>query len=90
MARERELFLECLANSQAKALQYVFFAERKAGNVPNLDKAVARREIKGVAVIGAGTMGGGIAMNFPERGHTGGAAGNVARGVGSGYRRDTP
>ena len=64
MARERELFLECLSNSQAKALQYVFFAERKAGNVPNLDKAVARREIKGVAVIGAGTMGGGIAMNF--------------------------
>jgi 3-hydroxyacyl-CoA dehydrogenase len=64
MARERELFLECAANSQAKALQHVFFAERKAGNVPNLDKAVARREIKSVAVIGAGTMGGGIAMNF--------------------------
>jgi 3-hydroxyacyl-CoA dehydrogenase len=64
IARERELFLECLSNSQAKALQHVFFAERKAGNVPNLDKGVARRDIKGVAVIGAGTMGGGIAMNF--------------------------
>jgi 3-hydroxyacyl-CoA dehydrogenase len=64
LAREHELFLECQSGSQARALQYVFFAERKAGNVPNLDKAVARREIKGVAVIGAGTMGGGIAMNF--------------------------
>jgi 3-hydroxyacyl-CoA dehydrogenase len=64
IARERELFLECLSNSQAKALQHVFFAERKAGNVPNLDKGVARRDIKSVAVIGAGTMGGGIAMNF--------------------------
>lgn len=64
MARERELFLRCLSSSQAKALQYVFFAERRAGNVPNLDKGVVRREIKSVAVIGAGTMGGGIAMNF--------------------------
>jgi len=36
----------------------------KAGNVPNLDKGFGRREIKAVAVIGAGTMGGGIAMNF--------------------------
>jgi 3-hydroxyacyl-CoA dehydrogenase len=68
MAREHELFLQCLSSSQAKALQYVFFAERKAGNVPNLDKGVARREIKGVAVIGAGTMGGGIAMNFLNAG----------------------
>jgi 3-hydroxyacyl-CoA dehydrogenase len=64
LARERELFLQCLANSQAKALQHVFFAERKAGNVPNLDKGAQRRAIEGVAVIGAGTMGGGIAMNF--------------------------
>jgi 3-hydroxyacyl-CoA dehydrogenase len=64
MARERELFLECQANSQAKALQHVFFAERKAGNVPNLDKTLPRRDVTSVAVIGAGTMGGGIAMNF--------------------------
>jgi 3-hydroxyacyl-CoA dehydrogenase len=68
MARERELFLQCLANSQAKALQHMFFAERKAGNVPNLDNGVARRDIKSVAVIGAGTMGGGIAMNFLNAG----------------------
>jgi 3-hydroxyacyl-CoA dehydrogenase len=64
LARERELFMQCLSSSQAKALQHVFFAERKAANVPNLDKSVARRSITSVAVIGAGTMGGGIAMNF--------------------------
>src|ERR1700683_197166 len=64
MARERELFLQCAQNSQSKALQHVFFAERKASNVPNLDKNVAKRDIKSVAIIGAGTMGGGIAMNF--------------------------
>jgi 3-hydroxyacyl-CoA dehydrogenase len=64
IARERELFMQCMQNSQAKALQHVFFAERKVGNIPNLDKSVKPREIKKVAVIGAGTMGGGIAMNF--------------------------
>jgi 3-hydroxyacyl-CoA dehydrogenase len=64
MARERELFLRCAQNSQSKALQHVFFAERKAASVPNLDKNVKKREINSVAIIGAGTMGGGIAMNF--------------------------
>jgi 3-hydroxyacyl-CoA dehydrogenase len=64
MARERELFLQCAQNSQSKALQHVFFAERRAANVPNLDKNVTKRDIKSVAIIGAGTMGGGIAMNF--------------------------
>jgi 3-hydroxyacyl-CoA dehydrogenase len=64
MARERELFMQCAQNSQSKALQHVFFAERKAANVPNLDKNVTKRDIRSVALIGAGTMGGGIAMNF--------------------------
>ena len=64
LTRERELFLQCLHNSQSKALQHVFFAERRAANVPNLDKNVVKRDIKSVAIIGAGTMGGGIAMNF--------------------------
>jgi 3-hydroxyacyl-CoA dehydrogenase len=68
MARERELFLQCAQNSQSKALQHVFFAERKAASVPNLDKNVAKREVKSVALIGAGTMGGGIAMNFLNAG----------------------
>jgi 3-hydroxyacyl-CoA dehydrogenase len=64
MKRERELFVQCQQNSQAKALQHVFFAERKAANIPNLDKSTKPREIKTVGIIGAGTMGGGIAMNF--------------------------
>ena len=64
LARERELFVQCQQNSQAKALQHVFFAERKAANIPNLDKSIKPREIKSVGIIGAGTMGGGIAMNF--------------------------
>ena len=64
LARERELAIQCMQNSQAKALQHVFFAERKAANVPHLDKSVAKRDVKSVAIIGAGTMGGGIAMNF--------------------------
>jgi 3-hydroxyacyl-CoA dehydrogenase len=68
MTRERELFLQCAQNSQSKALQHVFFAERKAANVPNLDKNVTKREVKSVALIGAGTMGGGIAMNFLNAG----------------------
>jgi 3-hydroxyacyl-CoA dehydrogenase len=68
MARERELAIQCMQNSQAKALQHVFFAERKAANVPNLDKSVSKRAIKSVAIIGAGTMGGGIAMNFLNAG----------------------
>ncbi|HEX3950496.1 MAG TPA: 3-hydroxyacyl-CoA dehydrogenase NAD-binding domain-containing protein [Steroidobacteraceae bacterium] len=64
LKRERELFLQCAQNSQSKALQHVFFAERRAANVPNLDKNATKRDIKSVALIGAGTMGGGIAMNF--------------------------
>jgi 3-hydroxyacyl-CoA dehydrogenase len=68
MARERLLFTQCLQNSQSKALQHVFFAERKAASVPNLDKNFTKRDIKTVGIIGAGTMGGGIAMNFLNAG----------------------
>jgi 3-hydroxyacyl-CoA dehydrogenase len=64
LKRERELFVQCQQNPQAKALQHVFFAERKAANIPNLDKSVKPRDVKTVGIIGAGTMGGGIAMNF--------------------------
>src|SRR5687768_4178164 len=66
--RERELFMQCAQNSQARALQHVFFAERRAANIPNLPKGTATRPIRSVAVIGAGTMGGGIAMNFANAG----------------------
>lgn len=64
LEREHELFTRCQQGIQAKAMQHVFFAERKVSNIPNLDKNVQPREVNSVAVIGAGTMGGGIAMNF--------------------------
>jgi 3-hydroxyacyl-CoA dehydrogenase len=66
--RERELFVECAKSLQARALQHVFFAERRAANIPNLPKGTETRAIKKVGVIGAGTMGGGIAMNFANVG----------------------
>ncbi len=68
LKRERELFVECAKNSQARALQHVFFAERRAASIPNLPKGTATRAIRSAAVIGAGTMGGGIAMNFANAG----------------------
>jgi 3-hydroxyacyl-CoA dehydrogenase len=68
MQREQEVFQQCLENSQSRALQHVFFAERKAAQIPGLAKGTQTRPIKSVAVIGAGTMGGGIAMNFANVG----------------------
>ena len=67
-ARERALFLECLRNPQSRALQHVFFAERRATSIPGLSKGLQPRPIKSVAIIGVGTMGGGIAMNFANAG----------------------
>lgn len=64
MQRERELFQQCRANPQAKALQHLFFAERKARIIPDLPRDLPLRTIKSVGIIGAGTMGGGIAMSF--------------------------
>lgn len=68
LARERELFAQCMANPQAKALQHMFFAERQVTRIPGIGKETPRREIKKVGIIGAGTMGGGIAMNFANVG----------------------
>lgn len=68
MKRERELFQELVTSPQSKAQRHVFFAEREAARVPGLSKDTPKREIKTVAVIGAGTMGGGIAMNFANAG----------------------
>jgi 3-hydroxyacyl-CoA dehydrogenase len=61
-AREREIFFECVASEQAKALIHVFFAERTASKVRDLPKDAGARPIERVAIVGAGTMGGGIAM----------------------------
>ncbi|HEY1540802.1 MAG TPA: 3-hydroxyacyl-CoA dehydrogenase NAD-binding domain-containing protein [Xanthobacteraceae bacterium] len=62
--REREAFMRLVTGDQSKAQRHIFFAEREAAKVPGMAKDTAPREIKRAAVIGAGTMGGGIAMCF--------------------------
>ena len=64
MAYERSLFNELLADSQSAAQRHVFFAERQAAKVDGLPVDTPILPVRSVAVIGAGTMGGGIAMNF--------------------------
>jgi len=66
--RERELFLELLDSPESKAQRYFFFAEREAAKIPDVPADTPAREIRKAAVIGAGTMGGGIAMNFANAG----------------------
>lgn len=64
LQKERELFTECVTSPQSAAMRYAFFAEREAARVKDLPKDTPIRDIKKVAIIGGGTMGGGIAMNF--------------------------
>ncbi|MDP5132775.1 MAG: 3-hydroxyacyl-CoA dehydrogenase NAD-binding domain-containing protein [Paraglaciecola sp.] len=66
--REGELFMECMASKEARAQQHFFFAERAASHVKDYDKTTPTRDIRKVGIIGAGTMGGGIAMNFANAG----------------------
>src|SRR5688572_1686881 len=61
---ERRLFMELMTGTQARAQQYFFFAERKAAKIEGLPENTQPREVRRVGVIGAGTMGGGISMNF--------------------------
>ena len=68
MKRERELFTECMDSPQRSCLIHSFFAEREVSKVKGLPKDTPVREIRKVGVIGAGTMGGGIAMNFANAG----------------------
>ena len=68
LRNERELFVECQISPEARAQQYFFFAERQAKKIPDVPKDTPVRKIKKVGVIGAGTMGGGISMNFLNRG----------------------
>ena len=65
---ERELFLQLMWTAESRALRHLFFAERAASKIPDVPSDTAKRDIKKVAVIGAGTMGGGIAMNFLNAG----------------------
>ena len=68
LALERKLFAELVTGAQAKALRHAFFAERAAGKIADLPADTPRRPIAKVGVIGAGTMGGGISMNFLSAG----------------------
>ena len=68
LKRERELFTELLNSPESKAQRYFFFAEREAAKIPDVPGDTPARDVKKAAVIGAGTMGGGIAMNFANAG----------------------
>ena len=65
---ERKLFMELMSGTQARAQQYFFFAERKAAKIDGLPEDARPRDVRKVGIIGAGTMGGGIAMNFLSAG----------------------
>jgi 3-hydroxyacyl-CoA dehydrogenase len=68
MAKEHALFAALVVTTQSKAQRYVFFAERQAAKVADISADTPTRKIAKVGVIGAGTMGGGIAMNFLSAG----------------------
>ena len=68
VAKERAMFMALLQTTQSKAQRYVFFAERQAAKVADIEADTPTRKIAKVGVIGAGTMGGGIAMNFLNAG----------------------
>jgi 3-hydroxyacyl-CoA dehydrogenase len=65
---ERDLFIELVQSTESKALRHAFFGERAASKLHDVPEDTPTRSIKSVAVIGAGTMGGGIAMNFANAG----------------------
>jgi 3-hydroxyacyl-CoA dehydrogenase len=65
---ERELFMKLVTGAQSAALRHVFFAERAAARIDGVGKDTPSREVKTVGILGAGTMGGGIAMNFLSAG----------------------
>ncbi len=68
LAVERKLFMELMTGPQSAAQRYYFFAERAANKVPGIDKDTPLVDIQKCGVLGAGTMGGGIAMNFANVG----------------------
>ncbi|HEX4800494.1 MAG TPA: enoyl-CoA hydratase-related protein, partial [Sphingomicrobium sp.] len=65
---ERKLFMELMGGEQSAAQRYFFFAERKAAKIDGLPENTEPRPVRKVGVIGAGTMGGGISMNFLSAG----------------------
>jgi len=68
MLFERENFMNLMLTPESRALRHIFMAERAASKIPDVPEDTPKREINKVAVIGAGTMGGGISMNFLNAG----------------------
>ncbi len=68
MRKEREIFISLMMTPESKALRHAFFAERAASKIPDVPADTPLRPVAKVAMIGAGTMGGGIAMNFLNAG----------------------
>lgn len=68
LALERELFVGLAQTTESKALRHAFFGERAAAKLLDVPEGTPTRDIKSMAIIGAGTMGGGIAMNFANAG----------------------
>jgi 3-hydroxyacyl-CoA dehydrogenase len=68
MTVERDIFINLMWTSESRALRHIFLAERAASKIPDVPEDTPKRDIKAVAVIGAGTMGGGITMNFLNAG----------------------
>jgi 3-hydroxyacyl-CoA dehydrogenase len=68
LAFEREQFLTLVSGEQSAAQRYVFFAERQTAKIPDVPETTPARPVAKVGIIGAGTMGGGIAMNFLNAG----------------------
>ncbi|RYE39435.1 MAG: enoyl-CoA hydratase [Hyphomicrobiales bacterium] len=67
-AVEARLFEELRVSPESRAMRHLFFAERQAAKIPGLGRDVALRPVRSVGILGAGTMGGGIAMNFANAG----------------------
>ncbi|MGI6851105.1 3-hydroxyacyl-CoA dehydrogenase NAD-binding domain-containing protein [Mesorhizobium sp. 1B3] len=68
LAAEREAFMRLVSGEQSRAQRHLFFAEREAAKVDGVGKDIKAREIRRAGIIGAGTMGGGIAMSFVNGG----------------------
>ena len=68
MTFERDIFVNLMWSPEGRALRHIFLAERAASKIPDVPEDTSKRAINAVAVIGAGTMGGGIAMNFLNAG----------------------
>jgi 3-hydroxyacyl-CoA dehydrogenase len=89
LAYERSLFVELMFTPVSKALRHAFFAERAASKIADVPESTPVRDIRKAAVIGAGTMGSGIALTFLSSRNPGHALGNWRRRVAAWCCADT-